>query len=180
MGKCFIKVRIHCFLYLNLAFFLRIMRFSSNCAIGCHNWGQLCEITPSRNIRWPDKCKLHIWDPRYTFHTYSLPTPPPPPLPFHQSLYRQIGLDGCTLTSCMTKIYRVHSVQVSAGKLEAGFLETLLCMLHFLYVDVIAISKANLSMDYQQYMYMELTKYLIVQFTCMKDWEHQKILLISH
>ena len=41
-------------------------------------------------------------------------------------------------------------------------------MLHFLYVDVIAISKANLSMDYQQYMYMELTKYLIVQFTRMK------------
>ena len=38
----------------------------------------------------------------------------------------------------------------------AGFLEALLCMLHFLYVDMIAISKANLSMDYQQYMYMEL------------------------
>ena len=48
------------------------------------------------------------------------------------------------------------SIQVSAGKLEAGFLEALLCMLHFLYVDMISISKANLSMDYQQYMYMEL------------------------
>ena len=35
MGKCFIKVRIHCLLSLNLAFFLQIMRFSSNCAIGC-------------------------------------------------------------------------------------------------------------------------------------------------
>ena len=38
---------------------------------------------------------------------------------------------------------------------------------------MIAISKANLSMDYQQCMYMELTKYLIVQFTCMKEWENQ-------
>ena len=38
LGKSFIKVRIYCLLYLNyfLAFFLQIMRFSSNCVIGCN------------------------------------------------------------------------------------------------------------------------------------------------
>ena len=24
-------------------------------------WGQLCEITPSRNIRWPDVCSQHLF-----------------------------------------------------------------------------------------------------------------------
>ena len=62
----------------------------------------------------------------------------------------------------MTKCFA--SIQVSAG--EAGFLEGLFSLYH----DVIAASKANLSIDYQQNMYMELTKYLIVQLiTCMKD-----------
>ena len=176
MGKCFIKVRIHCLLYLNLAFFYELCDFPQivrsdaiievNCAKSHHR-------VISDGLTNASCISGILVIP-------SIHTPSPPPIPFHQSLYRQIGLDGCTLTSCMTKIYRIHTVQVSAGKLEAGFLEALLCMLHFLCVDVIAISKTNLSMDYQQYMYMELTKYLIVQFTCMKDWEHQKILLRSH
>ena len=52
LEKCLIKVRMYCLLYLNLAFFLQIMRFPQivRSDVIC---GQLCE--PSRNIRWPDK-----------------------------------------------------------------------------------------------------------------------------
>ena len=58
LGQCLIKVRIHCLLYLNLArFYEIIMRFSSNCAIGC----DLRSIVWNRtiaNIRWPVHFKV--------------------------------------------------------------------------------------------------------------------------
>ena len=52
MGKCFIKVRIHCLLYLNSTFFHEFCDFPQIVRSDAI-WGQLCEIAPSRNIRWP-------------------------------------------------------------------------------------------------------------------------------
>ena len=46
LGNCLIKVRIYCLLSLNLAFFLQIIPFSSNCAIEC----DLRSIVPNRTI----------------------------------------------------------------------------------------------------------------------------------
>ena len=56
MGKCLIKVRIHCLLYLHLAFFYELCDFPQIVRSDVI-WGELCEISPSRNIRWPD-CKI--------------------------------------------------------------------------------------------------------------------------
>ena len=52
LGKCLIKVRIHYLLYLNLAFFYELCDFPQIVRSDAI-WGQLCETTPSRNIRWP-------------------------------------------------------------------------------------------------------------------------------
>ena len=52
MGKCFIKVRIHCFLYLNLAFFYESCDFPQ-IVWSDVIWGQLCEIAPLHNTRCP-------------------------------------------------------------------------------------------------------------------------------
>ena len=48
----FQKVRIHCLLYLNLALFYELCDFPQIVRSDAI-WGQLCEIAPSRNIRWP-------------------------------------------------------------------------------------------------------------------------------
>ena len=54
-----IKVRIHCLLYLHLAFFYELCDFPQIVRSDAI-WGELCEIAPSRNIRWPDyKIKYH-------------------------------------------------------------------------------------------------------------------------
>ena len=49
LGKCLIKVRICCLLYLNLAgFFTNYAIFLKLC-----DRMRLCEIAPTRDIRWP-------------------------------------------------------------------------------------------------------------------------------
>ena len=65
LGKCLITVRIHCLLSLNLAFFYELCDFPQivwSDAI----WGQLCEIAPLHNIRWPDNVM-----PFNLSHTYN-------------------------------------------------------------------------------------------------------------
>lgn len=61
------------------------------------------------------KCKLHIWDSLiYTFHT-------PSPFPFTR-VYTGRGLDGCTLTSCLTKI---SGIQTGFCRETRGWISTL-------------------------------------------------------
>ena len=58
MGKCVIKVRIYCLLYLNLALFYRLCDFPQIVQSDAI-WGQLCEVAPLHNIRWPGFPFLH-------------------------------------------------------------------------------------------------------------------------
>ena len=74
------------------------------------------------------KCKLHIWDSRYTFHA-----PLPHPTSLSPGSIQEEGWMGVHWHHAWPKF--LASIQVSAGKLEAGFLEALLCMLHFLYLQ---------------------------------------------
>ena len=53
LGKCLIKTRIYCFLYLNLAFFFYELCDFPQIVWSDAIWDQFCEIAPSRNIRWP-------------------------------------------------------------------------------------------------------------------------------
>ena len=88
-----IKVRIHCLLSLNLAFFYELCYFPQILRWDAI-WGQLCKIAPSRNIRWPAH-KTHTVNPllsppslishpfqgRKVNKSPSLLSPPPPSLP---------------------------------------------------------------------------------------------------
>ena len=63
LGKCLIKVRIHRLLYLNLALFYELCDFPQIVRSDAI-WGHLCEIAPSRHIRWPVHFKVDniIWN----------------------------------------------------------------------------------------------------------------------
>jgi len=67
LAKSFIKVRIHCLFFLNLAFFTKICNFPQ-IVRSDPIWGQLCDIAPLRNIRWPVQ-----WN-KYTHRTLSSKT----------------------------------------------------------------------------------------------------------
>ena len=69
LGKCLIKVRIHCLLYLNLAFFYELCVFPQMVRSDAI-WGQLCKIAPSRNISWPAKSAFEKYEPRGLFSEF--------------------------------------------------------------------------------------------------------------
>ena len=67
-GKCLIRVRIYIFTLLEFSFFYKLCDFRQVVRSDAI-WGQLCEIAPSRNIRWPD---VHwIWQQKVIFNLAS-------------------------------------------------------------------------------------------------------------
>ena len=109
---------------------------------GCFNLQLVKNTSPCRSPEiMKSKCHENLYNPTTTNASCIsgiLVTPSmhpfPTPLPFHQGLYRQrVGWVYTDIMHAWPKF--LTPIQVSAGKLEAGFLEALLCMLHFLYLQ---------------------------------------------
>ena len=118
MGKCLIKVRIHCSFYLNLAFydlcdFPQIVRSDAI-------WGQLHEIIPSHNIRWPvNMCYWYSENSDMVVHIlsgFALFTELMWVYRGVESLYKLLTANRCLL------IYQQMSANQNTVHLKTGFI----------------------------------------------------------